>query len=130
MWPKFLGLIPTFVKVTEEKLIGRTFCTHPARSWIRLVSSERGCISCLTRWRKIYGLGSSEFRKIQENPWSAWNYRQVPDWPPKMNILTIVLQNCKKSIFQTCYRKKKIYLILTTWFTLFCPPLLKIKSIC
>ena len=28
---------------------------------------------------------------------NAWNLKEVPSWPPKMKILEVTLENCKKS---------------------------------
>ena len=52
-----------------------------------------------------------EISKFQENPWNAWNWWQVPNSPPKTQILTVVFQNCEKSA-EDHFIKKSCF----TWF--------------
>ena len=53
----FWGIIPTFVEVTGEKLIGGAFCSPP--SWIRSTIKKR------KEWKKIYGWDKIFIRLIK-----------------------------------------------------------------
>lgn len=40
---------------------------------------------------------TKKIKHFQENPWHAWKEKQVSNRPPITTVLTVALENCKKS---------------------------------
>ena len=51
----------------------------------------------------------------RENPWNAWIWWQVTSRPSKVQILTVLVKNCKKSA--KAFRRKKA-ILRTLWISL------------
>ena len=57
--------------------------------------------------------------RFQETSWGDWNWRQAPSQPSKWQFLTVVLENCEKSVVKHSI-EKPILLNFVKFSTIFC----------